>query len=80
MVAFSNADEVEFVFQRTLTYRQREMIEHYIQTGERPEAQPCQWCDEADMRILTAQMDIYLQGVEEGYEEWPWDTPSPSSE
>lgn len=62
---FISVDEVELIFGRTLTFRQREMIQTYIDTGERPAAGPCAWCDEADMRILTAQMDMY-DGP------WPW--------
>lgn len=65
-MAFSNSDEVEVIFGRTLTSRQREMIQHYIDTGERPETGSCVWCDEADMRLLTAQMDFY-DGP------WPWE-------
>lgn len=69
MPKFTNTDEVEYIFGRTLTARQREMIQHYIDTGERPEASPCVWCDEADMRILTSQMDLY-DGP------WPWSDPA----
>jgi hypothetical protein len=66
MSSFSNVDEVELIFGRTLTSRQREMIQHYIDTDERPEAGPCVWCDEADMRLLTAEMDLYTGP-------WPWE-------
>lgn len=56
---FTTVDEVELVFGRTLTFRQREMIQTYIDTDERPSVSGCVWCDEADMRLLTAQMDMY---------------------
>ena len=70
-VEFSNVDEVEFIFGETYTYRQKEMIQHYIDTGERPPA-TCAWCDEGFVRIVTGNMDIFIGKVNLGLEKWPW--------
>lgn len=56
---FKSVAQVEEVLHRPLTEKQAKMIQHYIDTGERPQAGSCVWCDEADMRLLTAQMDLY---------------------
>lgn len=57
-MTFTTADEVEFIFELTLNHSQRKMVEHYINTGQRPPA-GCDWCDEGYVRRLTAQMDAY---------------------
>lgn len=55
---FTTADEVEFIFELTLTAGQRTMVNTYIATGNRP-APGCDWCDEGFVRRLTGRMDAY---------------------
>lgn len=71
---FSNVDEVEYVFGRTLTQEQAIMIQAYITTGVRPDPSGCWSCSPADMRILTGKMDEYEIDVSEGRAAWPWST------
>lgn len=70
---WATTDEVEFVFGEDYTYRQRELIQKYIDTGERPFSPGCYWCDEQAARLVTGRMDIYLDQVNAGAEKWPWD-------
>jgi len=72
---FRNADEVEYIFGRTLTSEQRMMITAYIVTGVRPDPAGCWTCSPAAMRILTGEMDEYENDVDSGRQTWPWDIP-----
>ena len=56
---FKSADEVEFIFEITLTSNQWRGIENYIRRGIRPESNGCSWCDEGFIRELTGRMDAY---------------------
>lgn len=69
---FSNVDEVEYVFGRTLTQEQAVMIQSYIVTGVRPDPAGCWTCSPAAMRLLTGEMDVYEDEVDAGRDVWPW--------
>jgi hypothetical protein len=69
---FSNLDEVEYVFDITLSGDQAIMILDYLMTGQRPDPRGCWTCSPAAMRILTAQIDSYERQLDEGEVEWPW--------
>ena len=73
---FSNVDEVEKVFNVTLTNEQAIMIQAYITTGVRPDPAGCWTCSPAAMRILTSDIDQFEDKVDAGVEKWPWPTPS----
>jgi hypothetical protein len=63
---FSSADEVEFVFEITLTSNQWLMVQNYIIYDVRPPA-GCGVCDEGYIRVLTGRMDEYVKPAD-----WPW--------
>lgn len=76
--SFSNVDEVEFVLGYTFTGNQAIMIMNYIQNGIRPEA-GCGVCDSGFIRVVTSEMDQYLEKVQLGVEVWPWSGNTPAS-
>lgn len=69
---WATTDEVEYALGETYNYRQRELIQNYIDTGERPFSPGCYWCDEQAARLTTGLMDVYLERVNSGAQRWPW--------
>lgn len=72
---FRGYEEVEYIFNRTLTAEQREMIQTYIAFGFRPQNGSCWTCDAGQMRILTGKMDQFENELDAGTAEWPWPNP-----
>ena len=77
---FSNYEEVEYVFETTLTSEQAIMIQAYITTGLRPDNAGCWQCSAGVMRVLTGKMDAYEYQVAVGLETWPWPLPVKASD
>lgn len=69
---FRGYEEVEYIFKRTLSPDQREMIQTYIAFGYRPNNGQCWTCDAGQMRILTGEIDQFENAVAAGEAEWPW--------
>lgn len=63
---FTTLEEVEEVFETTITRDEQEAILIYLATGIRPDPGGCWHCNAANMRRLTRWIDLYEDAVDEG--------------